>query len=82
MTETKRTYQVLSPVDFGGDIGLVRPVDEAGTPVVKTVELDDDQALPLELVGAIELVEPQPEQPKKERPPGGVVRKPSEGGEA
>jgi len=78
MTDTKRTYQVLSPVDFGGDLGLVRPVDAAGTPVPTTVELDDDTALPLELVGAIELVEPQPEKPA----PKPAKAKPSEASEA
>lgn len=78
MTKAKRTYQVLYPIDFGDPIGLVRPVDEAGTPVVKTVELDDDTALPLKIVGAIVLVEPQPEKPA----PKPAKAKPSEGGEA
>ena len=78
MTKAKRTYQVLSAVDFGGELGLIRPVDAAGTPVPTTVELDDDTALPLELVGAIVLVEPQPEKPA----PKPAKAKPSEGSEA
>jgi hypothetical protein len=77
MTKT-RIYQVLSPIDFGGELGFVRPFDEAGTPVPTTVELDDGTALPLELVGAIVLVDPQPEKPA----PKPAKAKPSEGGEA
>jgi hypothetical protein len=73
-----RTYQVLSPIDFGGELGFIRPFDEAGTPVPTTVELDDDTALPLELVGAIVLVDPQPEKPA----PKPTKAKPNEASEA